>query len=79
MVAELRWLDPTAPAIPRRLTSLREEIVERVPERRLSYMLLSGLAIRDYRADVDLRPTADGTEIRWHTTFRSKLPGVGGV
>ncbi len=56
--------------------TVREEIVERRPERRLSYRLLSGLAVRDYRADIDLTPRAGGTEIRWHTTFRAKVPGV---
>ncbi|MEV4625838.1 SRPBCC family protein [Micromonospora sp. NPDC049523] len=55
----------------------REEIVELVPGRRLSYVLLSGLPLRDYRADVDLTPTAEGTTIRWHSTFHAKVPGTG--
>jgi uncharacterized protein YndB with AHSA1/START domain len=55
----------------------REEIVELVPERRLSYVLLSGLAIRNYRADVDLEPAGEGTRIRWHSSFDPKLPGTG--
>ncbi len=54
-----------------------EEIVERQPQRRLSYVLLSGLAVRHYRADIDLAPVADGTELRWHTTFDAKAPGSG--
>ncbi len=56
---------------------VREEIVEKRVERRLSYVLLGGLAVRDYRADIDLSPTSDGTEIRWYTTFKAKLPGSG--
>jgi hypothetical protein len=36
----------------------REEIVELIPDRRLSYVLLSGYPFRDYRADVDLEPQA---------------------
>jgi len=59
--------------------TVREEIVERDAERRLSYRLLGGLAVRDYRADIDLTPTPEGTEIRWHTTFRAKVPGAGGL
>jgi Polyketide cyclase / dehydrase and lipid transport len=59
--------------------TVREEIVERSAGRRLSYALLSGLAVRDYRADIDLTPTGGGTDIRWHTTFRSKVPGMGPV
>lgn len=48
---------------------MREEIVEVVPDRRIGYTLLAGLPLRGYRADVDLTPTAEGTEVRWHTTF----------
>ncbi len=59
--------------------TVREEIVERRTERRLSYELLGGLAVRGYRADIDLTrgPGGHGTEIRWHTTFTAKLPGSG--
>ena len=56
---------------------IREEIVVREPERRLSYRLLSGLPLRDYRADIDLTPQQGGTEVHWHTTFRAKIPGTG--
>lgn len=56
-----------------------EQIVELIPDRRFSYALISGLPIRDYRADVDLTPTDDGgTSIRWHSTFRGgAMPGSG--
>jgi uncharacterized protein YndB with AHSA1/START domain len=50
-----------------------ERIVELVPNSRLSYVLDHGLAIRDYRADVDLTPG----QIRWHSTFDAKVPGTG--
>ena len=59
--------------------TVREEIVERRRERRLSYILLSGLPLRDYRAEIDLTPHPDGTEIRWHTVFRAQVPGMGGL
>jgi Polyketide cyclase / dehydrase and lipid transport len=55
----------------------REELVELVPGRRLSYVLLSGLPLRGYRADVDLTPNGASTEIRWRSTFRPKVPGTG--
>ena len=62
-----RWASPVS----------REQIVELVPDRRLSYVLISGLPIRDYRADVDLTPDRDGgTAIRWHSTFRGAMPGA---
>lgn len=57
--------------------TMREEIVELVPGRRFSYSLISGLPVRDYRADIDLEPDAGGTRIRWHTSFDSRLPGMG--
>lgn len=58
---------------------VREQIVVRTPPRRLAYTLLSGLAVRDYRADIELEPGTSGTDIRWHTTFRPKVPGTGWV
>jgi polyketide cyclase/dehydrase/lipid transport protein len=55
-----------------------ERLVELVPDRRLSYELVSGLAIRDYHADVDLEPDDDGqTAIHWHSSFVAKVPGTG--
>ena len=58
-------------------TTSRERLVELVPGRRLSYALLSGLPLRDYRADVDLTPANGGTDIRWHSTFSARRPGTG--
>lgn len=55
----------------------REEIVEAVPGRRLSYVLRAGLPLRDYRADIDLEPDGDGTVIRWHSGFEPVYPGTG--
>lgn len=57
---------------------LREEIVEKRSEQRLSYTVLNGLAVRDYRADVDLVDLGDGTtQVTWHTEFAPKVPGTG--
>ena len=39
-------------------TTGRDQIVEVVPNRRLGYVSRSGLPVRDYRAHVDLEPTA---------------------
>jgi hypothetical protein len=55
----------------------REEIVEKVPGRRLSYVLLSGMPLRGYRADIDLTPGPEGTAIRWRSTFTASRPGTG--
>ncbi len=55
----------------------REQLVEIVPGRRLVYVLLSGLAVRDYRAEVDLSGADGGALLRWHSSFRPKIPGTG--
>jgi hypothetical protein len=57
----------------------REEIVELQPERRFSYVLLSGLPLRGYRADVDLEAREGGTAIHWHSAFHAKVPGTGRI
>jgi Polyketide cyclase / dehydrase and lipid transport len=48
----------------------REEVIELLPDRRLSYVLLSGMPFKNYRADValDAGPTG-GTRIRWAAHF----------
>jgi uncharacterized protein YndB with AHSA1/START domain len=58
-------------------TSGRDQIAEMVPNRRLAYVSLSGLPVRDYRAEVDLEPTAGGTDVRWRASFFPKMPGTG--
>lgn len=58
---------------------VREEIVEREAPRRLSYKLLSGLALRDYTAVAELTPVEAGTRIRWSATFRPAVPGTGWI
>ncbi|MCP3801078.1 SRPBCC family protein [Allokutzneria sp. A3M-2-11 16] len=55
----------------------RERIVELVRDRRLAYVLESGLPIRDYLAQVDLEPRDGGTVIRWRSTFGARVPLLG--
>src|SRR4051812_23895606 len=43
----------------------RDEIVELVPDRRLSYAHTSSLPVKDYRGSIELRPVDGGTEICW--------------
>jgi uncharacterized protein YndB with AHSA1/START domain len=50
---------------------LREEIVEFEPEKRLRYIVHSGLPVRGYEGNVELTPDASGTTIRWHSTFEA--------
>jgi hypothetical protein len=55
----------------------RDQIVEVVPGRRLGYVSLSGVPVRDYQAQIDLEPTGDGTVIRWRASFSPKIAGTG--
>lgn len=56
----------------------REEVVAFEPPRRLGYVLLSGMPLRHYRADVTLEPLSPGgTRITWRSTFDPKIPGTG--
>jgi hypothetical protein len=60
------------------ITTAREEIVELIPDRRLSYILLSGLPFTGYRADVDLAPATDGgTDIVWQSNFIANQKWLG--
>jgi uncharacterized protein YndB with AHSA1/START domain len=56
----------------RRVT--RERVVAFEPPRRFRYELVSGLPIRDYRADVTLAADDGGTLISWESRFRGKFP-----
>ena len=55
----------------------RERVVTARPNETFSYVLVSGMAIRDYQAVVSLEPSGAGTTIRWRSTFRAKIPGLG--
>ncbi len=55
----------------------RERVVDCRPGEVFSYVLESGLPLRDYKAVITLTPTAGGTSINWHSTFRPKVPGTG--
>ena len=60
------------------VSRVREEVVELIPDRRLSYVLLSGFPFREYRADVDIdRTNGGGTSISWCASFYPKHFGTG--
>ena len=48
-----------------------------MPDHRLTYVLLAGLALTDYRARIDLEPRGTATDLCWYTTFRPRVPGTG--
>jgi uncharacterized protein YndB with AHSA1/START domain len=56
----------------------REKVIEFDPPHHLAYTILSGIPVRDYRADVELFATADGgCDIRWTGSFGSAPAGMG--
>jgi len=57
---------------------MREQIVEVVTDRRIGYTLLAGLPLSGYRADFDLTPAREGTEVCWHASFDAP-PGFGWI
>lgn len=60
-------------------TTGRDEIRALVPDRRLEYVSLSGLPVRDYRAEVELHDDGEGTVIHWHASFAPVVPGTGWI
>ena len=57
----------------------RERVVMAKPNERFVYELISGLAVRDYKALVRLQESGEGTIISWRSTFRGKVPGTGWI
>jgi uncharacterized protein YndB with AHSA1/START domain len=58
----------------------REQVLDFDPPHHLAYTILSGVPVQGYRADVDLRETADGgTDVRWVGSFDSAPPGLSGA
>jgi Polyketide cyclase / dehydrase and lipid transport len=59
------------------VTRSQEQVTELIADRQLSYVLLSGLPFRNYRADVCLTsPGGEGTRISWSASFQC-LYGTG--
>jgi uncharacterized protein YndB with AHSA1/START domain len=52
-----------------------ERIVEIDENRRLVYVLVRGIPVRNYRAEITLTPTREGTHIRWAATWDKTLLG----
>ncbi|MGI8328628.1 SRPBCC family protein [Actinomadura scrupuli] len=62
----------------RRIWPAREQVVAYDPPGHYSYIALSGLPIKDYRADVTFTARPDGgTALRWQGRFEPRIPGTG--
>jgi uncharacterized protein YndB with AHSA1/START domain len=56
-------------------TTTIERVLEVEDGRRLAYSVEQGIPVRNYRAEVTLTPTAEGTHIRWTATWDATLAG----
>ena len=52
-----------------------EKILEFEEDRHLAYTVIGGIPVRNYRADVTLTPSAEGTHIRWMADWDNTLLG----
>ncbi len=57
----------------------REEILEYSPPHHTAYTVLSGVPMRDHRAEIDLSPDGTGTVIAWRSQFVPTIPGSGAL
>jgi uncharacterized protein YndB with AHSA1/START domain len=55
----------------------REQVLEFDAPTHLAYTILSGVPVKDYRADVHLSADGDGTLIAWRASFEPTRPGTG--
>ena len=55
----------------------REEVLEFDAPTHLAYTILSGVPVKNYRADVHLTPDGDGTLIAWRGQLRADPPRYG--
>jgi hypothetical protein len=57
----------------------REEVVAWEPPHHLGYVVVSGLPVRHYRSDVELRADGGGTVVVWQGSFDEIVPGTGAL
>jgi uncharacterized protein YndB with AHSA1/START domain len=58
-----------------RHTTSVEKILEFEEDRHLAYTVIRGIPVRNYRADVTLTPSTEGTHIRWAATWDNTFAG----
>jgi uncharacterized protein YndB with AHSA1/START domain len=57
----------------------KEKVLVSEPPSHLAYTVVSGLPVRDYRADARLQDVDGATELVYTSTFRPIVPGTGPV
>jgi polyketide cyclase/dehydrase/lipid transport protein len=57
--------------------TMREQILVADRPRHHAYTILSGIPVRDHRADVRIEPRQTGSFITWEATFGPRIPFTG--
>lgn len=57
----------------------KEEVVVCSPPHEYSYLLISGIPVRNYRSDITIERTATGSKIVWRSEFEPRWPGSGAI
>ncbi len=55
----------------------KEEVVAWDPPHHLAYVVVQGLPVRHYRADVYLEEVGSGTVVTWRCSVEALIPGTG--
>jgi len=64
----------------KRTPGLREEVTLYEPPGRMEYHIVQGgFPLTDHHGEVLFTPEGQATRITWSVSFRSKIPGLGGV
>lgn len=69
--------DPNGVGAIRKAAFVHEEIVEFLPPKRLSYIIVRGVPVERYRATVELEEHEHGTTITWRGRFEPRIAGTG--
>jgi uncharacterized protein YndB with AHSA1/START domain len=56
-------------------TTTVEKVLDAEKAQRLTYTVVKGIPVRNYRAEVTLTPEGEGTHIRWSASWDRTLPG----
>ena len=73
-VGAVQWLRASKRVYGRRATSV-ERILEVEEGHRLVYTVVRGIPVRNYRAEVTLTPTGEGTRIHWAASWDPTVAG----
>ncbi len=56
-----------------------EQVVAYEAPTHFAYVLVRGMPLRSYRADVRIAPTDTGCTITWHSEFQTSFPTIGTI